>query len=91
MPIQVKIKDRAKLAELIYKSGYTIRSLARESNMADSTIQFLIDGRRTNCSPKTAKAILEKLESAGVNFDDLFFVENTYKSQNELPPTGTEG
>jgi transcriptional regulator with XRE-family HTH domain len=81
--IKIKVKDNKQLAELIYRNGFSVRSLARKANLSDTTIQLLIDGTRSGCGSATAKRIVEILEPFGVKFDDVFFIENTYKSKFE--------
>lgn len=79
--IKIKVKDHNKLAELIYRSGNTIRSLARKTDISDTTLQLMTTGKREGCGPEVAKKIVDTLDSLGVKFDDIFFVVQTDKSK----------
>jgi DNA-binding XRE family transcriptional regulator len=102
MAVKTKIKNHQKLAELIYRNGYSVQSFARETGLSDTTIQTLIDGTRDSCNPTTSEKILKHLNLKAQNpieFDDIFFITYSCKSKNlvvreeaaTLEPTGTEG
>lgn len=99
MAVKTQIKDSQKLAELIYRNGYSVQSFARETGLSDTTIQTLIDGTRDYCSPNTSRKILKVLKPFGTEFDDIFFITYSCKSKilavdeqaATLEPTGTEG
>lgn len=99
MAVRIKVKDNNNFAKLIYTNGYTVRSLARESGVSDTTIQLMVDGSREGCSANTVKKILNVLGPLGIKFDDIFFIVFDCKSKKTavdeqaatLEPTGTDG
>lgn len=99
MAVKIKVLDNQKLAELIYRNGFSVQSFARESGLSDTTIQTMIDGERDGCSPDTSKRILATLEPFGTKFDDIFFIVHSSKSKimvtdehaTTLEATGTDG
>lgn len=72
----VQIRDIDKFVELIVKSGFSYRKLAKEANTNQTTISLLAKGER-NPSPKLAIDLCKALHC---NFDDIFFIVNDYKS-----------
>jgi DNA-binding Xre family transcriptional regulator len=80
MAFKVKVKDSKLFLETMIKKGYSVRKLAVEADLSDTTIQLLMTGDRTGCSPSTASKILKVL---GNDFDDLFFIEDADKSYHE--------
>jgi DNA-binding XRE family transcriptional regulator len=67
-------------SELVLKKGYSVRKLALEADLSDTTIQLMVTGERPGCSPVTARKILSVL---GAEFDDIFFIEDDNKSNQE--------
>jgi predicted nucleic acid-binding Zn ribbon protein len=91
LALKIKIKEPDKLLEAIYKNGFTIRTLARDADLSDTTVQLLVDGTRSGCTATTAKRILKVLEPFGFKFDDFFYIVNVRKSgQNETAATSEE-
>ena len=72
----VQIRDLDKFIEIIVKSGFSYRRLAKEAKIDQTTISLLTKGER-NPSPKTAVNICRAL---GCQFDDIFFVTTNDKS-----------
>lgn len=65
-----------KLSELLMRNGDNLRSFSRDAGISSPYMSQLIKGSR-NPSPKMAKRICECLK---VKFDDIFFIDNGYKS-----------
>jgi len=72
----VYVKNVDTFVGMIVKAGYSYRQLAKEANVDPTTISLIIKGER-NPSPKTAVDICTALRC---QFDDIFFIENAYKS-----------
>lgn len=72
----ILVKDKDLFLELIIKAGYSFRSLAREVECSQTTISLISKGER-NPSPKLAINLCHVLKC---QFDDIFFIENDYKS-----------
>ncbi|MBP2635004.1 MAG: hypothetical protein H6Q72_911 [Firmicutes bacterium] len=77
--MQIILKDPEKLKVIMLKKGFTQRSLAKKSIVSDTTINHLINGKR-NVSAPIAQKIISSLEC---EFDDIFFVELDYKSNQK--------
>lgn len=60
------------------KRGYSQKSLSEAAGLNDTYLSQIENGR-ISISPSMAKRLLEKLEA---EFDDIFFVSNTNKSQD---------
>lgn len=71
------VKDLDIFKEIIIKSGYSYRKLAKNSECSQTQISLIAKGER-NPSPKTAINICKALNK---NFDDIFFINNDYKSK----------
>ncbi len=72
----ILLKDKDLFIELITKAGFSFRSLANEVNCSQTTISLIAKGER-NPSPKIAINLCKALN---INFDQIFFIENDYKS-----------
>lgn len=72
----VLVKDRDVLEEKIIEKGFSYRQLAKEANTSQTTISLILKGER-NPSPKNAVNICKAL---GCQFNDIFFINNDYKS-----------
>jgi transcriptional regulator with XRE-family HTH domain len=64
----VAIVKTDKLAELMYRKGWTRRHLAKAAGIGEVTAQQVVNGKR-NPSPPVAKKIVDAL---GVEFDEIF-------------------
>lgn len=80
MAYKVKVQDPKRFLKLIISKGFSVRKLAREAGLANTTIQLMATGDRSGCSPATAAKILNVL---GAEFNDVFFIEDADKSNQE--------
>ena len=78
----VLVKDVDALIEIIVKSGYSYRQLAKEVNCSQTQISLILKGER-NPSPANAANICKALNC---EFDDIFFVSTNYKSNQKKEP-----
>lgn len=76
----VYVKDLDTFIETIVKAGFSYRQLAKEAKSNPTTITLITKGER-NPSPELAVNICNAL---GCQFDDIFFIENAYKSKQKL-------
>ncbi len=81
----IKIKNPREFRVLMVKSGFTQRGLGKATNVSDTTINHLINGKK-GCGPEIAAKIREVLK---VEFDDIFFIDHDCKSEHIS--TGTDG
>lgn len=79
----VYVKDIEALIERIVKAGYSYRQLAQRAKTNPTTITLMLKGER-NPSPELAVNICNALEC---QFDDIFFIENVYKSKQKYNQT----
>lgn len=73
--------NRKKIQEERIKRGMTIRQLASEANVAISTVNGILEGRkepRVDCLAKVAKAL-------GMNALDIATVEEGYNPDRKRP------
>ena len=70
------VKDKDTLIEKIVQKGFSYRQLAQKIGISQTTISLIIKGER-NPSPENAVKICEALEC---QFEDIFFINNDYKS-----------
>ncbi|MEE0865556.1 MAG: helix-turn-helix transcriptional regulator [Clostridia bacterium] len=75
----VLVKNIDDLIEQIVKNGYSYRKLAEKANCSQTQISLILKGER-NPSPENAINICKAL---GCNFDDIFFINNDYKSNQK--------
>lgn len=73
----VLVKDIERLKNIIIKSGFSYRKLAKEANCSQTQISLIIKGER-NPSPETAVNICKALNKS---FDEIFFIHNDCKSK----------
>lgn len=71
----VILKDADIFRDLIVKSGFSYRQLAKEVNCSQTQISLIANGER-NPSPETAVNICRVLKK---QFDDIFFINNDFK------------
>ncbi|WP_164214450.1 helix-turn-helix transcriptional regulator [Virgibacillus sp. YIM 98842] len=71
----IVLKSRAKFNEIIAKKGYSKRSFARKSGLAESTFIQISNGKQSP-RPDTAKKICDALQ---LKFDDVFTIEAAKK------------
>jgi lambda repressor-like predicted transcriptional regulator len=57
----VQVRDLAALRAYVRLAGLTERGLAARAGVAHSTVNHLLSGRRSRCSPATAEAIARAL------------------------------
>ena len=72
----VVVKDLDKFQEAIIKAGYSYRGLGREAGCSQTQISNIPNGERIP-SAETAVNICKALK---MTFDELFFINNAYKS-----------
>lgn len=72
----VLVKDIDALAERIIKTGFSYRQLAKNAKCSQTQISLILKGER-NPSPENAVNICKALNC---KFDDIFFINNNYKS-----------
>ena len=75
----VLVKDIDSLIEHIVKKGFSYRKLAEKSNCSQTQISLILKGER-NPSPQNAINMCKALEC---EFDDIFFINNDYKSNQK--------
>lgn len=75
----VLVKDIDKLIEMIVKSGFSYRQLAREAHCSQTQICLILKGER-NPSPENAVNICNALKC---QFDDVFFINCVDKSKQK--------
>ncbi len=71
----VILKDADIFRDLIVKSGFSYRQLAKEVNCSQTQISLIANGER-NPSPETAVNICRALKK---QFDDIFFIKSDFK------------
>ena len=71
--------NREELVKNRIMSGFSQRSLAREIGISGAYLSQIENGDR-NPGPGVAKKIAEAL---GVNYSDIFFIDNVYKSERK--------
>lgn len=76
---KVMLKSIEQFNELLIKTGYSYRQLAKEVGCSSTQISLIANGER-NPSPETAVNICSVLKK---NFDDIFFVKFIDKSQQK--------
>lgn len=67
----IMLKDAENFKDIVTKSGYSYRQLAKESHCSQTQISLIAKGER-NPSPETAINICIALKK---KFDDLFFIK----------------
>lgn len=72
----VLVRDIDALVERIIKSGFSYRGLAKKAKCSQTQISLILKGER-NPSPENAINICKALNC---KFDDIFFINNNYKS-----------
>lgn len=58
----MQLRSRRALTDYIGLLGISERQLARTAGLSHSTVNHLVTGRRSTCSPRTAVAIERALE-----------------------------
>ena len=58
----MQVRDRVALRAYVRLAGLSERSLATRAGVAPATVNHLLSGRRTSCSPRVAAAIAAVLE-----------------------------
>ena len=71
----VILKDADIFRDLIVKSGFSYRQLAKEVNCSQTQISLIANGER-NPSPETAVNICRALKN---QFVDFFFIKSDFK------------
>jgi len=71
----VRIIDKNNFAALIIKKGYSLSEFSKIIGKSRGYINTIIN--RGSLEAKTAKLIIKKLET---EFDEIFFVNSDYKS-----------
>lgn len=75
----VLVRDIDNLIEQIVKKGFSYRKLAEKAKCSQTQISLILKGER-NPSPENAVNICKAL---GCSFDDIFFINNDYKSKQK--------
>lgn len=71
----IMLKDADKFKDIIIKSGFSYRQLAKGAKCSQTQISLIANGER-NPSPKTAVNICNALKK---QFDDIFFIKSDFK------------
>ena len=58
----MRLRNRWTFGDYIRLLGLSEREFARHAGLSHSTVNHLLTGRRTSCSPRTAQAIESALE-----------------------------
>lgn len=69
------LKDTENFKDIITKSGFSYRQLAKEVECSQTQISLIINGQR-NPSPEIAVNICKVLNK---QFDDIFFIKSDFK------------
>ena len=75
----VILKDADEFKNMIIKSGFSFRQLAKEAKCSQTQISLIANGER-NPSPETAVNICQALKR---QFDEIFFIKNVFKSNQD--------
>lgn len=75
----VVVRDADVFRDIITKSGFSYRKLAKEAGCSQTQISLIANGER-NPSAETAVNICRVLNKG---FDDIFFINNDYKRNQE--------
>lgn len=75
--LKIVLKDSDNFQEVVLKQGFTKRGLGRAIGTTGSYAIQIINGDR-NPGPAIAKKIHEALN---VGFDDIFFIQDGHKSE----------
>lgn len=78
--MSIKLKNVQFIKEMIARSGYSIRDFGEAVGISKPYVVQIVNGQR-NPSPKVAKSIIDNL---GCQFDDIFFIENDSKRNQEV-------
>lgn len=80
--MKIKLKDVDKFKELLLINGFTQRGYGRKIGISEPYANQISNGTR-NPGPEIAKKTTELLS---VKFDDIFFIDNDYKSEQKQRP-----
>lgn len=58
----MQVRSRQALIVCLEANGWSERGLARAASLGHATINHLVTGRRTSCSPATAQSIAAALD-----------------------------
>lgn len=75
----VVVRDADVFRDIITKAGFSYRKLAKEAGCSQTQISLIANGER-NPSAETAVNICRVLNKS---FDDIFFINNDYKRNQE--------
>lgn len=73
------LKNADDFKDIITKSGFSYRQLAKEVACSQTQISLIANGQR-NPSPETAVNICKVLKK---QFDDIFFIKNDFKRKQK--------
>ncbi len=71
----VILKDAEEFKDIVIRSGFSYRQLAKECSCSQTQISLIANGER-NPSPETAVNICKALNK---QFDDIFFIKSDFK------------
>jgi transcriptional regulator with XRE-family HTH domain len=74
--LMILIKDKD-FKEILIRQGLSQRAFSEKAGISSPFLSQVLQGKR-NPGPKTSKKMCDSL---GVEFDDIFFIENGYKSK----------
>lgn len=74
--MKISFKDPKSFRRMLMSNGYSQRKFASAADISGPYMSQIVQGKR-NPSPNMAKKICDTLE---VQFDDIFFVDSGYKS-----------
>lgn len=81
----MQVKDRGALLSFMeYKGIKSAYELARRANLGVGIVGHIVSGRRTTCSPKTARAIEGALEAP----QGFLFVARMSQVTEDVRPRG---
>lgn len=78
--MKIKVKNVDYVLRLIMKKGHSQSSFCNKVGVSVSYGNQVLNGKR-NPSPELADKIVQLL---GVDFDDIFFIQNGCKSNHEI-------
>lgn len=77
-PPGAELRSRRALVDLIDTLGMSEREVARRAGLGHATVNHLVTGRRTGCSPATARAV-----AAVLGCDPVLLFTGMYHGRNQ--------
>lgn len=76
---QIRLLDTDAFKIFMVKNGFTQRTLAKSAKISDTTLNLLINNRRSVSATVAGKI----LDTINCKFDDIFFIVNDCKSEQK--------